>query len=241
VDAATVESLERATIAAVSPAEVLEIGGWLAPLDDGPIGRAKSAAPLSHHLGPEALAEIEATYQARGLTAAFRVADVPGLAAVRAALAARGYAPRQPTVMKTGGVAGLTALTDAPGEVLAVPTDAWIAVFAGDGFDPSEARRRLAALARAPGALFGAAGEDGRIEAVGVATLGHGWAGVHGMRTAPASRGRGLAARVLAGLGRALAAQGAGRAFLQVEAQNPARRLYRRAGFSPVWTYSYWR
>ena len=48
MDPADIAVLERDTVAAVAPPEILEIGGWLAPLDNGTIGRAKSAVPLSH-------------------------------------------------------------------------------------------------------------------------------------------------------------------------------------------------
>ena len=40
-----VEAMERATVEAVAPPEVLEIGGWLVPLDATTVGRAKSAVP----------------------------------------------------------------------------------------------------------------------------------------------------------------------------------------------------
>ena len=59
--------------------------------------------------------------------------------------------------------------------------------------------------------------------------------------TAQGSRGRGLAGKVLATLAAAIA-RGYDQVFLQVAAQNTAARfLYRRAGFTPVWSYSYWR
>jgi len=42
-----VESIERATLAAVAPAEVAEFDGWLVALDPGTIRRAASAVPLA--------------------------------------------------------------------------------------------------------------------------------------------------------------------------------------------------
>lgn len=238
---ADLDSLERATVAAVAPPEVVEIGGWLVPFDNGTIGRAKSAVPLRHDLGVEALDEIQDAYAARGLKAAFRLADAPGLAAVRDALAARGYRGEQPSLTKVGDVATLAGFSNGPASVLAEPNAAWGAVFLGEGFEPTDAAHRIAALARSPGAVYAAAGEGGMTQAVGVASFGHGWAGIHGMRTAPAHRGQGLASRVLAALGRAIAARGVTRVFLQVEEANPARRIYRRAGFIPAWRYLYWR
>ena len=82
--------------------------------------------------------------------------------------------------------------------------------------------------------------KDGRTAAVGVVSFGDGWAGIHGMRTAPDARGRGYASRILASFGRAAASRGVERAFLQVKEDNPARRLYRKAGFEKAWRYSYW-
>ncbi|MFL5297541.1 MAG: GNAT family N-acetyltransferase [Phenylobacterium sp.] len=233
--------LERDTVAGVAPREVVEIGGWLVPLDEGPIGRGKSAVPLSHDVGPSAVGAIEAAYRERGLTPGFRIADIPELASVCAELAARGYTPRQPTIFKTAAIAEVAASSEASARVLDQPDDAWEALFAGDGFDPADAAPRIAALSRSPGALYGATGEGGATCAVGVMSFGRGWAGVHGMRTAPAHRGRGYAAAILAVLARAAQDRGFERVFLQVEEPNPARRIYRRAGFTPLWRYHYWR
>ena len=241
MDASQIEGLERDTVAAVAPPQVLEIAGWLVPLDNGTIGRAKSAAPLRHDLGAEAIGEIEAAYRDRGLDPAFRIADVPSLGQVCAELSRRGFTARQPTVFKTGSVAQLAAFSEGSARVLNEPDDAWSAVFLGDGFDPADGAHRVAALTRSPDAVYGAAGEGGATQAVGVMSFGAGWAGIHGMRTAPAHRGKGLASAILAALGRAARARGVDHVFLQVEEANPARAIYRRAGFTPVWRYHYWR
>ena len=225
LDAAGIERLERDTVAAVAPPEVLEIGGWLVPLDDGTIGRAKSAAPLSHDIGSEALGEIEAAYRDRGLKPAFRIADIASLAPVCAELTRRGFAPEQPTIFKTGSIDKLAAFSEASARILQSPDDAWAAVFLGEGFDPADGAHRVATLTRSPGAIYGAAGESGATQAVGVMSFGAAWAGVHGMRTAPAHRGKGLAAAILAAKGREARARGATRVFLQVEEANPARRI----------------
>jgi GNAT superfamily N-acetyltransferase len=61
------------------------------------------------------------------------------------------------------------------------------------------------------------------------------------MRTAPAHRGHGYASAILAAMGRVAQARGLTKVFLQVEEPNPARRIYRAAGFTPIWRYHYWR
>ncbi|HEX5377483.1 MAG TPA: GNAT family N-acetyltransferase [Phenylobacterium sp.] len=244
VTPADIEAIERATLAAVAPEEMLEIGGWLVGLDSGSIRRAASAAPLAHDLpgaGP-ILDEIEAAYAARGLPPAFRIADAPGLAPVREELARRGYGFEQPTLVKVATVADVRGVTDRPrAEVAERPDDAWAAVFLGDGFDPVDGAYRVKALSRSPGARFGSVRDGGRTVAVGCGAYGQGWVSFHGMRTDLSRRGEGLAARVLAGLADEAERRGVARAFLQVEEKNaPARALYRRAGFQQAWRYFYW-
>lgn len=235
-----IESLERSVVAAVAPERVVEIAGWLVPLDAGPIGRAKSAVPLRHDADPDAVADVEQIYLAMRLPPAFRLAETPGLGPVAAELTRRGYVAGTPTIMKTGTAAGLAALSDHPAELLAAPDAAWAACFTGEGFDPQEGAARVRNLARSPDALYAAIRDGGRTLACGVVTFNHGWVGVHGMRTAPDARRRGLAGRVLAAFGRAAADRGIDRVVLQVTEENPARGLYRSAGLSPVWRYHYW-
>lgn len=241
MEPADIEALERSTLAAVAPPEVVEIGGWLVPFEDGPISRAKSAVPLSHTIGDEAIPAIEAAYKARGLPPAFRIADAPGLESVRRTLADRGYTPVQPTVVEVARSEDVAASAVPFADLLEHPDKAWGDVFLGEGFDPVEGAWRVKRLSESPDALFGAIREGGRTVAVGVVSFGNGWAGVHGMRTAKDRRGSGFASRLLALFGSAALARETPRMFLQVEAANPARRIYRRAGFAPVWTYRYWR
>lgn len=196
--------------------------------------------PLRHDLDAAALSEVEAAYWSAGLTPMFRIADVPGLQGVADALTARGYVAAKPTIVKVGDVDRLAALRDRPADLLAAPDADWGQVFLGPGFDPEDGAGRVAALTRSPDAMYGAAREDGRTVAVGAVTFGHGWAGIHGMRTDAARRGRGLASTVLAALGRATQARGIDRVFLQVEEGNDARSLYRKAGFEKAWRYHYW-
>ncbi|WP_296598105.1 GNAT family N-acetyltransferase [Phenylobacterium sp.] len=241
MDAADIESLERATVEAVAPPDTVEIDGWLLPFDDGTIGRAKSATPLRHDLDASALDAIEAAYRARGLKPAFRVADVPGLAAVTAELARRGYVGEQPTLVMTAPAARVAEVAVPFADLLDHPDEAWGAVFLGEGFDAKDGAHRVRRLTEAPDALYGAIRDGGRTVAVGVVSFGHGWAGVHGMRTALDRRGSGFASRLLALFGSAAQARQVDRVFLQVEEANPARRIYERAGFTPAWTYRYWR
>jgi len=237
---ADIEDLERAIVAAVAPEQVVEMGGWLVPLDGGAIGRAKSAVPLVHAADADAVADVEQIYRAMRLPPAFRLAETDGLAATREALRRRGYVAHTPTIMKLGSAQALVAMSDQPAELEERPDAGWIAAFTGDGFDPDEGALRVRNLTRSPDVLFGAVREGERTLAVGVVSFGRGWAGIHGMRTAPDQRRRGHAGRILAAFGRAAKARGIGRAVLQVVEDNPARSLYRAAGFTQAWRYRYW-
>jgi ribosomal protein S18 acetylase RimI-like enzyme len=76
--------------------------------------------------------------------------------------------------------------------------------------------------------------------AVGRAVAETGWAGVFGMATLLAARGRGAATAVLGALARWAADHGAAHMYLQVECDNTAAlRLYERAGFTELCRYHY--
>jgi predicted GNAT family acetyltransferase len=98
-------------------------------------------------------------------------------------------------------------------------------------------------LRRAAGSLFARVRDsEGKTVAAGVLAMSHGWASIHGMRTAPAHRGAGNASRVVSTLARTALDRGFERMVLQVEAGNAtALRLYARCGFTTAWAYGYWK
>ncbi len=240
---ADVETIERATLAAVAPEAVEQWGDWLLPFDRGTIGRATAAVPLRHvEAADNAIEAIEARYGERGLAAVFRIADVPCFAMLTRALQDRGFVGARATFVRIGTVARMRAVSvGAPAHVDDVPDAAWTALFLGEGFDPIDGEHRVKALSRGIGTRYASVRDGGRTLAGGALSLSHDWASVHGMRTELAHRGRGLAGRVLAGMAEAAAERGFERVFLQVEAANPAAHaLYTRAGFEPAWGYRYW-
>ena len=250
LSAPDIESLERATLDAVAPPAVEALHGWLLPFDHSTIGRAKSAVPLQHSSPlhtPDAtvamLQAIEARYALRGMRAAFRIPDVPGMANVQQELARLGYDCQQPTLVQVGSVLAMRSIcTDPPATVSPTATPDWRAVYLADGFDPVDGAHRVQALSRSACALYASVVHAGHASAAGTASFSQGWASIHGMRTAPHARRQGLAARVLAGLAEAAIARGLERVFLQVEESNTsAQALYHGAGFSTAWRYHYWR
>jgi ribosomal protein S18 acetylase RimI-like enzyme len=242
--AADVAAIERATLAAVPPQALEEVDGWLLGLDRGTVGRACSAVPLAHvAAAPGVHEQIADRYRAAGLPPMFRIAREPCFDELRRRLAAAGFAGAKPTLVQVGTVQGM-ARSDAGAEVKLEdhPDEGWCATFLGEGFDPIDAASRLGILRRARESVFASAWVHGQVVAVGSACFSHGWCGVHGMRTLPGWRGRGLAGAVLAAFAQEAARRGAERSFLQVEEANAAAQaVYRRAGFATAWSYEYWR
>lgn len=240
-----VESLERATLDAVAPVETQEVDGWLLPFDDSTVGRAISAVPLRHEGEDGSVVHtVLACYAARARRAQFRIADVPGLGGVHRTLQACGFAPFQATLTMVGSIQQLLSLGSQSGaEVQTRPSAGWKSVYVAPGFDPVDGAHRVQALSRSTHVVYAHACDDsGAPVAAGTASLSHGWAGLHGMRTVPAARQRGLAQYIIAGLAATAQQRGFERVFLQVEESNlAARKLYTQLGFEVAWRYHYWR
>jgi ribosomal protein S18 acetylase RimI-like enzyme len=238
-----IETIERATVAAVSPDAVEEFHGWLLAFDSGTVNRARSAVPLSHAPVEIAMIEkIEACYRARGLSTVFRLAHEPCFDNLRQELARRGYKTGRPVLVQVGSVSDMRDVSAAtPAETADLPDAQWSALFLAEGFDPVDGASRVKALGRARNSVFASVRENSRTVAAGAGAFSHGWSSVHGMRTDQVFRGRGLAGQVLAGIADVAAQRGMERVFLQVEDVNTSGlALYRRAGFKTVWRYDYW-
>jgi GNAT superfamily N-acetyltransferase len=263
-----VEAIERATLQAVRPDVVdTSIPGWLLPMDGGTVGRAHSAVPLAHPQDASAqaaqamhLPHIAQRYRANGLPPVFRLPDdATWLHDAARALGAERVEPTWVMTVPMSKLLQLRPLAYAGNVHISVerlPDPAWQALFTGEGLDPVDGAHRVRLLSRAEQTLFVSASLEGETVACGAASFGHGWMGVHGMRTAAAHRGHGHAGRVLQAMA-AYARCGVWapdsahvpptsasvqHAFLQVGATNQAAlAVYRRAGFAPAWRYAYWR
>ncbi|MDH4483373.1 MAG: GNAT family N-acetyltransferase [Rhodoferax sp.] len=239
-----VESIERATLDAVCPAEVNEFPGWLLPYDPLPVGRAQSAVPLAHTpLSVPELRQIEAHYQQSGRATVFRLPEGLISAEAASALHTMGYTGAHGVLVQVAELAGLLRLAPLDAATLsAAPSAQWASVYTAYGFDPVDGAHRVQLLSRSRHVVYAHVSEGGQALAAGTGSISHGWLSIHGMRTAPSAQGRGLASRILAGLAAHAAAQGVHRVFLQVEDDNTvAQGLYRKAGFVTAWQYHYWR
>lgn len=244
LEAADIEAIERATLQAVAPEAVESLPGWLLPMDNGTVRRAHSAVPLHHGThGAGLLPAILARYVARGFEPRLRLPDLPAFQPWHEALAQQNWRREQPTLTMTGEVQRLLASPAALSAQLdSAPDAGWMAMFLGEGMDLADGVSRSRSLARATGTLYASVREHGQTVACGAASFSQGWLGVHGMRTAAARRGEGLAGRILQSMAAEAGRRGLAGVFLQVDAGNlPAQALYRRAGLTLAWPYAYWR
>jgi GNAT superfamily N-acetyltransferase len=243
LDEAGIVALEDLTARAWPAARVAAIGGWRLNAASGFSGRINACWPLEDPGAPvdEAVARTEAWYAAQGLPTLFKINDgacrPEGLAR---RLEALGYRAHTETLMMMAPLAGQAG---DPAVALLADVDApFAAVFAAAAQGPGDARERLATLARVPAPrVFARLDAGGAAAAVGACAVDGQWAGVFAMRTDAAHRRRGLARRLLLALMGWASAEGASRAWLQVEARNAgAIALYAGAGFAEAYRYSYW-
>lgn len=241
-------ALEHATLATWRAREEETRFGWRFLAEGGITGRVNAVWPLGW--GAEtsletAIAFAEAWYSARGLRPCFKLSDgATAPAALPQALAARGYAPHAETLVMTGSTTVPAPPMDAPISISAEPQGAFDDVLIATATSPADLAERRAIIARAPTPkAFATAIRNGDAVAVGMTALtADGFAGVFAMRTDPAARRQGLAQAILSHLAAFAAANGAATLFLQVEAANePAVRLYQKAGFETAYAYRYWR
>ncbi|MFI2709764.1 GNAT family N-acetyltransferase [Micromonospora sp. NPDC018662] len=244
--AAAVVDLETAADEAWPAPVRARLGDWRLRSAAGWTGRANSALPIGDpdRPLPAALDAVQRWYADLGQPALVNT-PLPLAAPVGAELDARGWTSRPPTLVQTVPLVALTApapeagAADPPPVALAAaPADDWLAIAADrKGGLPDAARHVLTAVDRI---RFAELRVDGRLFAVGRGTVTGGgrWLGVSLLEVLPEARRRGYAVAVVRALAGWAAAEGATRAFLQVEQHNTgAVALYRRLGFTTHHTY----
>ena len=211
-------------------------GGWRFGTAGGVTKRANSAVYAGEPAGGGPVPDPGAVtrfYTERGLRPCAQV--WPGEERADARLAEHGYAVVEPSLVLARPLTGPPAAAGAA-EVADAPQERWRELLAADAGSPAHAAGTLAILGRVRAGYGVLKGGGGR----GCIVLDGERAAVCAMATAPGARGRGVAGAVLADLLAWACARGARRAYLcVVDANAPARRLYRSAGFAPVSRYHY--
>ncbi len=238
-------SIEQATLQAVVPSRVDQMGDWLLPLEPGTVGRARSAVPLTQEAAdPRYIVPIEQRYAEVGIAAMFRLPSGPNWVLFRNALTQRGYACGKPTLVQINSISDLIrhgSLSKV--DISKTPSSDWASLYTSDGFDPEDGANRVRLMSRASSGQFFSVRDSasGALVATGMAAFDHGWASAHGMRCAPSHRRKGHARSIVCAMGYVAYKQGVPGMFLQVEADNlGAISLYQGLGFKTQWQYDYW-
>lgn len=236
--------VEEAALNALQTQRQMFYDGWLLRLSPGSAKRARS---VNAHFGStlpleRKIAYCERVYAARELPMLFRITPFQRPRELESALAAHGYVAFDTTLVQVVPLDRPPQL-DAGDVELSSPRLAEFVESVGTLRGASRAQRdaHLERLLHTPltthAVLARVAGEA---VAAGQVALDDGLAGIYDVVTAPHARGNGVATRVVARLLAWAWEHGAGRAYLQVNADNaPALAVYRKFGFDTAYVYHY--
>ncbi len=238
--------LEEISQNASRPDRGLMIDGWSVGLSPGLAKRSRCINPFypSSRDFDENHAAASKAYAAANLPCIYRITPFVFDAALDGRLDALGYVKFDPALVQAVRLRDLSFehLHAMSGSVFHQPDLAMAAQWVGEmrGDDAREIaglaeRWRLSVAKVSADFVFNAAGA--RVaRSVSITEEGH--TGIFDVGTMEAHRNRGYAGALLAHQLRAAIAAGATVAYLQVRADNPAKRTYERFGFRTV--YDYW-
>jgi GNAT superfamily N-acetyltransferase len=241
----TIRLIEELSLNALPSLKTVCYDGWVLRFADGFTRRANSVNPLYPSSLPldekiDYCEQVYAGLHKHGtvfkLTAA---AQPPGLAD---ALIRRGYHEDGLTSVQTLDLAHLPPAPTADLTISEAVTDSWLtAYFALNEGDLA----RLPLLCRMLGLIVPAIGcfclwRDGAPEAVGLAVIERGWAGLYDIAVRREARKNGVGTALVLHMLDWARGCGAHHAYLQVVAENtPALRLYGKLGFTEAYRYWY--
>ncbi|MFW3170883.1 GNAT family N-acetyltransferase [Geodermatophilus sp. CPCC 206100] len=237
-----VADLERLAARGWRGSEEAPLGDWLLRAGGGFTGRANSALVVGDPGVPldEAVGAVADWYRDRGLRPC---AQLPGRQArtADAAFAAAGWERDEDVLVLTAPLAAPAPDGAVPVELAAEPDDAWLAGYHHRGRPLPPTARDV--LTNAEDVVFASVRlepEPAPLAAVARGVVTGDWLGVAAVTVVEAHRRTGLATAVMAAVQRWGADRGARWVYLQVTSSNePARALYRRAGFIEHHRYHY--
>lgn len=226
------------------------LDGWLLRASDGITKRANSVWTSTGAMpaDPEWFNQAASFYHAQGLPLRFHISDTTDPALI-ALLDEKGFQEEVPCSVMIAQADQMTALSHniqplCSVEIQEEHDETWLSNFMeleGHGNDPQKRifyDRIFKEIS--PAKSFMTLYSSGEAVAVGTSVVEDGWAGFLNLVVHPSKRGQGIGKELVHQLAAWSAQQGAFGLYLQVVDDNePACRLYRKAGFSPLYTYHY--
>jgi GNAT superfamily N-acetyltransferase len=238
--------IEEAGLNAMQTQRQLFYDGWLLRLSPGKARRARS---VNAHFGSTLplsvkIAYCENLYGRHGLSPLFRITPFVHPPDLDLALAARGYAAFETTLVQVASLDAAAELPALPAGIALTEPDVGTFVdivgdLCGSPLEQRAAHReRLLNSPLAKRLLAVRAGD--RITCAAQIAIDDELAGVYDVVTAEGARGNGYATLACAALLAWAAQHGVRTAYLQVSANNaPAIAIYRKLGFASLYTYHY--
>jgi GNAT superfamily N-acetyltransferase len=243
-DAPSSRRVEEASLNAWPALQQFLLDGWVLRFARGFTKRANSVVPLYPSAEPHEakIRYCENLYARERLTPIFRLTSLGDHAALDALLERRGYRRADPTLVLTCPLAPAPAAGS--GEMSALTQAEWLALYAAITDAPPAATQLHALLLNAIRtehrfAAVRAADPARTYAACGLGVAENALLGIFDVATRDTLRRCGYGRTLVESLLRWGAGAGARHAYLQVLEDNaPARRLYERLGFEPL--YAYW-
>jgi len=231
--------IEEASLNAWPALQQTLLDGWVLRFARGFTKRANSIVPLypSQQDALDKIRYCENVYARENLKTIFRLTTVVDAEPLDRALAARGYARIDPTLVLVHAIDGPRR----DPRFIELPRAEWLDAYVRNAEVPAHGAHLHGLLLAGIQAehVFGAAIADGVSIACGLAVLERELLGLFDLVTHPSARRRGYARALVESLFEWGAQRGAQLAYLQViEANHAARALYRLLGF--VELYRYW-
>ena len=254
---ALLSRVEDAGINASAPPQQLWMDGWLLRFNPGKAKRARCINAVDSGRQPldDKLAQARAAYAQAGLPLVMRMTRFTQPPQLDAQLAERGYTllddtrvmvcPNLPVGQPVGQPAAAPTTPPPPAGLRWVPlaADAYaqtVGALRGSPAVQRTAHAQRLALSPVPYRGYALQREsDGATLACGQFAREADLVGLYDVYTHPDARNQGLARWLCERLLLLAAHEGARTAYLQVESDNPARRIYTRLGFVEGYSYHY--